>query len=83
MANRNRPGWVSPANRKLKTYTVQLKPETLTAWKEAAARAGMSQRQATEYVYRVFAREHGIDVDVPALPGSQHPSKPHAKTPLS
>jgi hypothetical protein len=40
--------WVSPANRKLKKYIVDLQPDTLSAWKEAAARAGMSQRQATE-----------------------------------
>lgn len=67
MANRHRPGYVSPSEKGLKKYTVDLRPETLAAWKEAAARAGMSQRQAAEYVYRTFAREHGIDV--PAHPG--------------
>jgi hypothetical protein len=56
------PGWRSPANRKLRNYLVQLRPDTLAAWKEAAARAGLSQRQATEYVYRAFAREMGIDL---------------------
>ena len=58
---------ISPANKKLTFYAVRLRPETVAAWKEAAARAGMSQRQATEYVYRMFAREHGVDV--PAHPG--------------
>jgi len=55
-------------------YSVELQPDTHAAWKEAAARAGMSQRQATEYVYRAFAREQGIDI--PAHPGpkrSKHP----------
>ena len=36
-------------------------------------RSGMSQRQATEYVYRAFAREQGVDV--PAHPGP-NASKP-------
>jgi hypothetical protein len=67
MPNRHRPGYVSPSNRRLTPYKVDLRPDTLTAWKEAAARAGMSQRQATEYVYRAFAREQGVDV--PAHPG--------------
>jgi hypothetical protein len=51
----------------LKACTINLQPETLAAWKEAAARAGMSQRQAAEYLFRNFAREQGVDV--PAHPG--------------
>jgi hypothetical protein len=51
----------------LTPYKVELRPDTLTAWKEAAARMGMSQRQATEYAYRRIAREQGVDV--PEHPG--------------
>jgi hypothetical protein len=51
MANRHRSGYVSPSNQKLKNYRLQLRPETLAAWQEATARAGMSQRQAAEYVF--------------------------------
>jgi hypothetical protein len=58
---------MSPANRKLISYGLRLRPETLTAWKEAAARMGMSQRQAAEYTFRKVAREQGIDI--PAHPG--------------
>jgi hypothetical protein len=75
MADRHRPGYVSPSERELRNYVVQLRPETIAAWKEAAARAGMSQRQAAEYLFRSFAREHGVDV--PAHPdpnGSKPPS---------
>jgi hypothetical protein len=42
--------------------------------KEAATRAGMSQRQATEYVYRAFAREQGIDI-------APHPGPTRSKPP--
>jgi hypothetical protein len=42
-------------------YGVQLRPETIAAWKQAAARAGMSQRQAAEYLFCTFAREQGVD----------------------
>jgi hypothetical protein len=75
MPGKHRRGYVSAANKKLKKYVVDLRPETLAAWKEAAGRAGMSQRQATEYVYRDFARAHGIDV--PSHPGPNG-SKPPA-----
>jgi hypothetical protein len=75
MADRHRPGYVSPTNRKLKFYGQSLRPETIAAWKEAAARAGMSQRQATEYVYRMFARAQGVDVpEHPGPNGSKPPS---------
>jgi hypothetical protein len=67
MPGKHRPGYVSKANKQLEKYSVDLRPDTLAAWKEATARAGMSQRQATEHVYRAFAREHGIDV--PPHPG--------------
>jgi hypothetical protein len=72
MVDRHRPNtpggyYRSAANKKLVPYKVDLEPDTLTTSKEAAARAGMSQRQATEYVDRTFAREHGVDV--PAHPG--------------
>jgi hypothetical protein len=75
MANRNPRGYRSPANKKLTPYKVDLRPDTLTAWKQAAARAGMSQRQATEYVYRAFARAQGVDVpEHPGPNGSKPPS---------
>jgi hypothetical protein len=67
MANRNAPGYRSPANKKLKRYLLDLRPDTLAAWKAATERAGMSQRQAAEYLFRSFAREQGVDV--PAHPG--------------
>jgi hypothetical protein len=65
MPNRHRPGYISPSNKALRNYRVQLRPETIAAWKEAAARAGMSQRQATEHLFCTFAREHGVDVPSP------------------
>jgi hypothetical protein len=70
---KRRPGWRSPANRKLTSYKVDLRPDTLAAWKEAAHRMGLSQRQAAEYAFRKIAREQGIDV--PAHPGPKG-SKP-------
>jgi hypothetical protein len=57
----------------LKPLRVDLRPETLAAWKEAAARTGMTQRQAAEYMFSAFAREHGVDV--PPHPGPNR-SKP-------
>jgi hypothetical protein len=36
---------------------IDLPPETLAAWKEAAQRAGMTQRQAADAAFRQFARE--------------------------
>jgi hypothetical protein len=69
-----RDGTRSPANKKLKRYTADLEPETLAAWKEAAARMGLSLRQATEYVYRDAARRYGVDI--PAHPGPTRPPKP-------
>jgi hypothetical protein len=75
MANRHRPGYVSPSDKQLRYYTVQLRPETIAAWKAAATRAGMSQRQAAEYLFRSFAREHGVDVpEHPGPNGSKPPS---------
>jgi hypothetical protein len=74
------PGGISPANMKLKFYSVRLKPETHAAWKAAAARAGMSERQATEYVYRRFAREMGIDIA--PHPGPSEPQNPKPLTRL-
>jgi hypothetical protein len=76
MARRNRPGYRPPSEKKLRTYSVRIKPETRAAWKEAAARAGLSQAQATEYVFRSFAREMGIDL-TPA------PKEPKAPKPLT
>ena len=58
---------MSPANRKLISFGLRLRPETVEAWKEAATRMGMSQRQAAEYAFRKVAREQGVDV--PAHPG--------------
>jgi hypothetical protein len=43
----------------------QLRPETVAAWKEAAARAGMGQRQAAEHLFCAFAREQGVDIPPP------------------
>jgi hypothetical protein len=57
----------SNANQKLKPLKIDLQPEILAAWKEAAARSGMSQRQAAIHLILAFAREHGVDV--PAHPG--------------
>jgi hypothetical protein len=75
MPNRHRPGYVAPSEKQLRHYVVQLRPETLAAWREAAARAGISQRQATEYVYRKFAREQGVDVrSHPGPNGSKPPA---------
>jgi hypothetical protein len=75
MANRNPRGYRSPSNKRLKHYAVQLQPDTLAAWKEAAARAGMSQRQAAEYLFRTFARQQGVDVpEHPGPNGSKPPT---------
>jgi hypothetical protein len=76
MANRHRHGYVSPSEKKLRNYVVQLRPEIIAAWKEAADRAGMSQRQATEYVFRQFAREMGIDI-------ASAPNQPQDPKPLT
>jgi hypothetical protein len=75
----NMPGknyYRSKANQKLRTYRVELRPDTLAAWKEAAALAGMSLRQATEYVYRAFAREQGIDIAPHPGPNRSKPPSP-------
>jgi hypothetical protein len=73
MPNHNPPGYVSPHNRKLKSYNVHLRPETLAAFKQAAARIGLSHRQASEYAYRA-SREHAIDI-------APHPGPNGAKPP--
>jgi hypothetical protein len=78
--NRHRPGYVAPSRKALKSCRLELRPDTLTAWKEAAARAGMSQRQAAEYVFRAFAREMGIDIA--PHPGPTEPSEPKPLTRL-
>jgi hypothetical protein len=62
---KHRPGYVSPSEKKLRNYVIQLRPETIAAWKAAAARAGMSQRQAAEHLFCSFAREHGVDAPSP------------------
>jgi hypothetical protein len=73
--DRHRPGYRAPSKAALETYSVELRHETVAAWKEAVARAGMSQRQAAEYVYRMFARQQGIDVPPhPGPNGSKPPS---------
>lgn len=58
----------------LMPYSARLRPETIAAFKDAAALAGLSQRQAMEYVFRRFAREYGIDV--PDHPGPTKPKPP-------
>jgi hypothetical protein len=57
----------------LTQHRVDVPPETLAAFKKAAARAGMSQRQATDYAYRKFAREMGIDIAPAPEPEPQDP----------
>jgi hypothetical protein len=74
MPGKHKPGYRSKADQKLTPYKVDLQPDTLAAWKEAAARMGLSQRQATEYAYRRIAREQGVDV--PAHPGPTGKSPP-------
>ena len=63
--NRHRPGYRAPSEGALENYNVQLRHETVAAWKEAVARAGMSQRQAAEQMFCAFAREHGVDAPTP------------------
>jgi hypothetical protein len=74
MADRHRPNapggyYRSKANQKLIPYKVDLRADTLMAWKQAVLCMGMSQRQAqaVEYVFRALARGQGIDI--PAHPG--------------
>jgi hypothetical protein len=75
MTDRHRPGWRSPANKKLTRVGVDLRPDTVAAWKEAAKRAGMSHRQTVEYALRTFAREQGVDIPPhPGPNGSKPPS---------
>jgi hypothetical protein len=80
MADRHRPntpgGYYSSAVAQgLKRFFVDLPPDTLAAWKEAAARAGMNHRQAADAAFRTFAREQGIDVpEHPGPNGSKPPS---------
>jgi hypothetical protein len=75
MPNRNPPGYIAPSRRKLKPLKVDLRPETLAAWKEAAARTGLSQRQAAEYMICTFARQQGVDApEHPSPNGSKPPS---------
>jgi hypothetical protein len=50
----------------LKPYTVDLRPEVIAAWRQAAARAGINQRKTIEEFFCAFARQHGIDI--PAAP---------------
>jgi hypothetical protein len=72
----NTPGgyYSSAVTQGLTEYRVALPPDTLAAWKEAAARAGMNQRQAADYAFRVFAREMGIDIALaPHQPDPQNP----------
>lgn len=80
MADRHRPNtpggyYRSKADQKLKPLKFDLRPEILAAWKEAAARAGLNQRQAAEYMIRAFARQQGVDV--PEHPGPNR-SKPQS-----
>jgi hypothetical protein len=75
MADRHRPGYVSEANKKLRTYGVKLRPETIAAWKAAAARAGMDQRQAVEHLFCTFAREQGVDAPPPLPPRRKNGTK--------
>ena len=62
MADRHRPSYLSETSKKLRSYTVQLPPDIITAWKAATARAGIDQRHATEQLFSAFGREHGIRV---------------------
>jgi hypothetical protein len=73
MADRHRRGYVSSSNQKLKQFRLGLRAETIAAWKEAAARAGMSQRQAAEYMFCDFARKHGIEITPPSRKGWKPP----------
>jgi hypothetical protein len=52
----------SAAKQGLTGYKVDLSPETVAAFIQAAERAGMSQRQAADYAFRAFAREQGINI---------------------
>jgi hypothetical protein len=74
----NTPGgyYRSKADQKLKPFHVELKPETVAAWKEAAIRAGMNQRQAAESALRAFARQHGVEVPEHPGPNGSKPPKP-------
>jgi hypothetical protein len=73
--NRHRPGYRAPSDAAFKRYVIDVPHATLAAWREAAALAGMSQRQATEYVFRAFAREQGVDIAPhPGPNGSKPPT---------
>jgi hypothetical protein len=71
-----RYNYSSAAAKGLKALKLDLRPETIAAWKEAAARAGMSQRQAAEQMISAFAREHGVDVPEHPGPKASKPPSP-------
>jgi hypothetical protein len=52
---------------------VDVPPDTRAAFKEAAKRAGMTQRQAADYAFRAFARAMGIDIAPTPEPEPQDP----------
>jgi hypothetical protein len=74
--SRHRPGYRAPSEAVLEHYSVKLQPDTLAAWKETAARMGLSLRQASEYAFRKIAREQGVDVPAHPGPNGRKPPSP-------
>ena len=57
MGNRHPTGWMSSSERALTQVAFRLPQETVDLLKEAAARAGISQREALKQAIRDFAEK--------------------------
>jgi hypothetical protein len=57
MTNRHPTGWMSSSERALTQVAFRLPPQTVDLLKEAAARAGISQREALKQAIHDFAEK--------------------------